>query len=551
MSHSPSQPPEEAGFTEGYATLQYVAYISRVLQAAKEYAALGLPVFSLAYREKRPDSRSGWQERATTDPNMVDRAFSHDRPENLGIATGRGIVFVLDVDQDKGGFESLKRLEDEHGPLPETTVVQTGGGGRHYYFRVPPGTSVGNAVRVWPGLDIRGDGGLVVAPPSVHPDTGREYEWLKHPTHGIAQPPAWLLEALVARSKARRVGMDAGEAKKPTGRQRAIRRPHDEATKRRGKAGTKSWPKTRTARPGGESPVSGGQPVPSRAGDTRELLTDVVEHFPVPGFGHRHDMMCRAVGRLVGRGYADDIIVEVMTDWGAYFYAQGRVRTDGEGMQEELIACLRATRANSNFRPAHGESYHVAACAAIQLDDEQRRLLKSSIAALSSIVASRADPSDPADPSPPNGRRGSEDHPPYEPLPYPCKSVTNMRRLSNRLCESRDESWFAEVLVVIAIYKLDDKGEGTIRVTHDQIREIAALRFGEAMCGWDNQQLDRLKLKYVARRGTPAKVFELMREIHKGQPGRNGNPGTPSEYEATGIRALLKLKSRAGTMVLI
>ena len=127
--------------------------------------------------------------------------------------------------------------------------------------------------------------------------------------------------------------------------------------------------------------------------------------------------------------------------------------------------------------------------------------------------------------------------------------MTQIRRLSNRLCESRDESLYVEALVVLAIYKLDDQGEETIRVTHDQIRKIAGPRFGEAMRGWDNQQLERLKLKYVTRPSAPAKVIELMREISKGQPARNGNPGMPSEYEATGIRAFLKPQSRIGTIV--
>ena len=64
-------------------------------------------------------------------------------------------------------------------------------------------------------------------------------------------------------------------------------------------------------------------------------------------------------------------------------------------MHEELVACLRATRANRDFRTPHGESYHSAACAAIQLDDEQRLLLKSSIDALASIMNSRSGPSAP------------------------------------------------------------------------------------------------------------------------------------------------------------
>jgi hypothetical protein len=63
-----------------------------------------------------------------------------------------------------------------HGPLPETPVVLTGGGGKHYYFRHPGGYIKSVAAALGPGLDIKGEGGFVVAPPSLHA-SGRRYEW--------------------------------------------------------------------------------------------------------------------------------------------------------------------------------------------------------------------------------------------------------------------------------------------------------------------------------------------------------------------------------------
>jgi len=105
---------------------------------------------------------------------------------NVGIAIGAesGLV-VLDVDPRHGGTESLEELETRHGRLPLSPVVLTGGGGTHSYFAHPKGGTVPNRTNFagLPGLDLRADGGYVVAPPSVHA-SGRAYEWSKllHPT---------------------------------------------------------------------------------------------------------------------------------------------------------------------------------------------------------------------------------------------------------------------------------------------------------------------------------------------------------------------------------
>ena len=113
---------------------------------------------------------------ASTDRAKVEDWWSMWPTSNIGIATGAvsGIV-VLDIDPRHGGAESLKDLQNEHGPLPDTVECLTGGGGCHYYF-AHPGAHVGNKVGLKPGLDLRGDGGYVVAPPSRH-ISGRDYEW--------------------------------------------------------------------------------------------------------------------------------------------------------------------------------------------------------------------------------------------------------------------------------------------------------------------------------------------------------------------------------------
>lgn len=105
--------------------------------------------------------------------------WAEDSPlANVGIRTGVVSGFwVLDVDPKSGGFESLATLTADLGPLPATYVVRTGSGGYHYYFALPD-FAVRNGAnrellrRYGPGLDIRGDGGQVVAPPSSNAHGG-------------------------------------------------------------------------------------------------------------------------------------------------------------------------------------------------------------------------------------------------------------------------------------------------------------------------------------------------------------------------------------------
>jgi hypothetical protein len=114
------------------------------------------------------------------------------RGANIGIATGAtaGLI-VLDEDPQKGGTESLAALEAKYGPLPSTVEALTGGDGRHLYLRHPgPGMEVPSSVgKLGPGLDIRADGGYVIAPPSTH-RSGRSYEWevLHQPTRSRSPP---------------------------------------------------------------------------------------------------------------------------------------------------------------------------------------------------------------------------------------------------------------------------------------------------------------------------------------------------------------------------
>jgi hypothetical protein len=107
----------------------------------------------------------------------------------------------LDIDPRHGGDESLAQLEHRQGKFPDTVESITGGGGRHIFFTYPGGKHrIRNATALagMPGLDVRGDGGYVVAPPSLHISGGR-YEWeasseLDEVT--LAPMPAWFLKLL-------------------------------------------------------------------------------------------------------------------------------------------------------------------------------------------------------------------------------------------------------------------------------------------------------------------------------------------------------------------
>lgn len=169
-----------------------------MLADAIKYLHQGWSVIPLQPLGKKPALQRWQQYQASRAEEAEVRKWWAAWPTaNLGVVTGRasGGLLVLDVDGPEGR-SSLRGLT-----LPVTPVVQTGNG-YHYYFRSLAGGTA-NAVRVLPGLDVRGDGGYVVAPPSRHPSASL-YAWvpeLSPADVAIAPPPSWLLEALQARRK--------------------------------------------------------------------------------------------------------------------------------------------------------------------------------------------------------------------------------------------------------------------------------------------------------------------------------------------------------------
>jgi hypothetical protein len=165
-----------------------------MLVAALKMARHGLAVFPCGARAKHPITPHGCKD-ATTDRAVIRSWWRVDPEANLGLATGAiSGIFVLDVDPDHGGEGSLASLLGCHGPLPPTVVSLTGGGGKHLLFRHPGGEcKVRNLVGFYDGLDVRGDGGYILAPPSVHP-SGRRYRWAPGNSGEPAGAPGWLLD---------------------------------------------------------------------------------------------------------------------------------------------------------------------------------------------------------------------------------------------------------------------------------------------------------------------------------------------------------------------
>jgi len=186
-----------------------------LLDAALGYARRGWQVFpvyevtkdrSCACRKadckdpgKHPRTAHGVKDASTSETTI--RAWWRQWPmANVGIATGAesGLI-VVDVDPRHGGDESLGRLEEQYGLFPKTPWAWSGGNGEHIYLRHPGKPHIVRNIQTlggFPGLDLKADGGYIIADPSSHV-SGRRYEWKRssHPDRrDVASAPQWLLD---------------------------------------------------------------------------------------------------------------------------------------------------------------------------------------------------------------------------------------------------------------------------------------------------------------------------------------------------------------------
>jgi hypothetical protein len=188
---------------------------TRLASAALAYARRGLAVFPLhsigaggkctcgelgcQSPGKHPRTKHGLKD-ASKAQEQITAWWTKWPDANIGIATGAiSGISVIDIDPRHGGNESLGDLQLANGPLPKTPTVHTGGGGRHLYFAHPGGHVPNSSGALGAGLDVRGDGGYVAAPPSNHV-SGKCYAW--EPTRVVfevpnAVAPDWLSALLV------------------------------------------------------------------------------------------------------------------------------------------------------------------------------------------------------------------------------------------------------------------------------------------------------------------------------------------------------------------
>lgn len=236
------------------------------LDTALSYAARGWAVFPLRPGEKIPQTAHGVKD-ATTDPDVIRAWWTITPSANIGLACGPSGLVVIDLDVKNGvdGIESWAALVGQHEINSVTVSSHTPSGGLHLFYRNSTGSVIGNSAgKLAPGVDIRGNGGYVVLPPSRNGEGG--YQWDDDFSLDTL-PMAELPQALVALL-------------------------------------TKPEPK---AQPVTETPVTPGLPY------ARAALRDELDNVRQAANGTRNDTLNRAahsLGQLVGAGALDRGLVE-------------------------------------------------------------------------------------------------------------------------------------------------------------------------------------------------------------------------------------------------
>jgi hypothetical protein len=184
---------------------------SETLKAALEYAKHGIPVFPCRCDNKAPLTANGFKD-ATIDEKQIRLWFGAQYPSAMiGIPTGRasgrwGLDGDLDPNKGIDGPKALARLVAKHGQLPKTPICATPRGGTHHHFGWTEALGITNSKGALPdGLDVRGEGGYVIVPPSVNAN-GVAYRWVgdADPFAPPPEPPKWLTNQIHSTPRTRR-----------------------------------------------------------------------------------------------------------------------------------------------------------------------------------------------------------------------------------------------------------------------------------------------------------------------------------------------------------
>lgn len=185
--------------------------MNEFLSAALEYAEKGFLVVPLE-RYGKHMLKDAFFHKASRDSEVINKWWEIMPEANVGIPTSlrRNKLIIIDVDVNNriDGRKSLERLQDEMGIiLPKTSIVQTGSGGYHYYYKNDTGTAFWGARNVLPGIDIRSENAHVVAPPSVHANL-RKYVWVEGDIEHITTADTNVLKLLMRIPKNNRLNMN-------------------------------------------------------------------------------------------------------------------------------------------------------------------------------------------------------------------------------------------------------------------------------------------------------------------------------------------------------
>jgi hypothetical protein len=176
-----------------------------ILEAALQYCERGLGEHGLHVFPAPPGAKCSYKSAlrsggrrwgATRDADEIRKDFTRWPYARIGISTGiENSIVVIETDTVEGhgvdGAAALAQLEATYGPLPETLQAISPSDSVHRYFQHPGIKIKNSASALGPGIDVRGDGGMVIAPPSVNPDGGA-YRWLNRGP--MAAMPEWLVE---------------------------------------------------------------------------------------------------------------------------------------------------------------------------------------------------------------------------------------------------------------------------------------------------------------------------------------------------------------------
>ncbi len=141
-----------------------------------------------------------WKEFTTRFPTEQElRDWFEDTNSNIAVVCCElSNLIVLDIDDPNFDYSQLE--------LPPTVIVSTGRGGKHFWFKHPKGLELKNMTRIdGKPMDLRAGAGIAVCPPSIHPDTGKEYKWdNSNPLwgfKGVADAPKWLIDKALTAPK--------------------------------------------------------------------------------------------------------------------------------------------------------------------------------------------------------------------------------------------------------------------------------------------------------------------------------------------------------------